>query len=428
MSGALLVVAFAGQRLMQKLGVASDPKGWVKQVVGVLFILIGVSIGFGYDKKLEAGITQAGFFDVTKVEQKFLQKDTSESKTTMVQESAVADAVQKMSGDRSQIIMQKAKMYDRYHEITNPSGFINTDGKPIQIADYVGKKVILVDFWTYSCINCQRTLPYMKTWYSTYSDKGLEIISIHTPEFGFEKVQSNVEKAAVGLGIKYPIVLDNEYGTWNAFSNQYWPRKYLIDIDGYIVYDHAGEGEYDVTEAAIQKALAERASVLGEKTTITTGMTTPNGVTIVDENQIGSPETYFGSHRNEYLANGERGLSGKQMLSIPQTIDASRLYLGGSWNFAPEFAEADTGSTITYKYKAKNVYFVASSMSGTMVRILIDGKAPGIMAGSDVKPDGSLLIKDNRLYNIVTGVDYQVHTITIETLGAGLDAYTFTFG
>ena len=428
LSGALLLVAFAGQKLMQKLGVASDPRGWIKRIIGILFVLIGIAIGFGFDKKLETGITNAGYFDVTKVEQKLLEKSAAESKTSMKEASVVSDAVAKMSGDRSHILMQKAKMYEQYHEITNPSGFINTDGKPIKISDYIGKKVVLIDFWTYSCINCQRTLPYLKTWYDTYSDKGLEIISIHTPEFGFEKVQANVEKAAKGFGLKYPIVLDNEYGTWNAFQNQYWPRKYLIDIDGYIVYDHAGEGNYDVTEAAIQKALAERAKVLGDDTKIGTSMTAPSGVVTVDASALGSPETYFGSSRNEYLANGKQGAIGTQVLSTPEPIGMNRLYLSGSWNFSPEFAEAGTGSIITYKYKAKNVYFVASSTSGTSVRIQIDGKEPGAMAGSDVSPDGTLQIKDNRLYSIVSGADYKTHTITIETLGPGLDAYTFTFG
>jgi thiol-disulfide isomerase/thioredoxin len=292
----------------------------------------------------------------------------------------------------------------------------------------VGKKVVLIDFWTYSCINCQRTLPYLKTWYDTYSDKGLEIISIHTPEFGFEKVQANVEKAATGFGLKYPIVLDNQYGTWSAFHNQYWPRKYLIDIDGYIVYDHAGEGEYDATEAAIQKALKERAAVLGDTANIPTSMVHPSDVIGVNTSEVGSPEIYFGSSRNEYLANGTRGVSGTQTFTSPQSAARNRLYLGGTWNLTPEFAEANAGSTIIYKYKAKNVYFVGSAQSGARIRVLIDGKQPGVLAGKDVSPDGTLRIQDNRLYSLVSDTDYAEHTLTIETLDAGLDAYTFTFG
>ena len=400
LSGALLVVCFAGQKLLQKLGAASDPKGWIKRTIGILFLIIGIAIFFGYDKKIETNITGAGFFDVTKIEQKFLAKGISDN------------------GNASQ----------KTPEITDPSGFINTGGMPIKISDYIGKKVILVDFWTYSCINCQRTLPYMKAWYDKYFADGLEIISIHTPEFAFEKVQANVQKAVDGFGIQYPVVMDNDFGTWNAFGNHYWPHKYLIDIHGNIIYDHTGEGDYDVTEVAIQNALAERASVLRENINISGGTVAPTDMVNVDQNQIGSPETYFGSNRNVYLANGITGASGIQDLSTPENMKLNSLYLGGTWNFNPEFAEATAGDTITYKYKSKNVYFVASSASGTKIKIMIDGKPAGVMAGSDVSTDGTLIIKDNRLYHIVSGSDYSQHTITIEVIDPGLDAYTFTFG
>ena len=255
----------------------------------------------------------------------------------------------------------------------------------------------------------------------------MEIISIHTPEFGFEKVQANVQKAVDGFGIKYPVVLDNNYGTFNAFSSHYWPNKYLIDIDGFVTYNHAGEGEYDVMEAQIQKALAEKNTVLGQNMKVSDGVVAPLGVVSVSDD-LGSPETYFGSGRNVYLSNGLQGTIGTQTLITPDNINLNSLYLGGVWNFSPEFAEANTGSTITYKYKAKNVYFVASSLNGTKVRITIDGKPIGSMAGKDVSSDGALTIKDNRLYSLVSGGDYREHVMTIETLNPGLDAYTFTFG
>jgi len=147
----------------------------------------------------------------------------------------------------------KAKKYKPAQEISTPDGFVNTDS--ISIGELIGKKVILVDFWTYSCINCQRTTPYLNAWYEKYHDQGLEIIGLHTPEFEFEKDYNNVKAAVEKFGIKFPVVLDNDYSTWAAYRNQYWPRKYLIDIDGYIVYDHIGEGAYDETEAKIQEAL-----------------------------------------------------------------------------------------------------------------------------------------------------------------------------
>ena len=143
---------------------------------------------------------------------------------------------------------EKSKRYSVAKEITTPDGFINTDGKPVTIGEFVGKKVVLLDIWTYSCINCQRTTPYLNAWYEKYKDDGLVIIGLHTPEFEFEKVYQNVLDATNRLGIKYPVVLDNDYSTWNAYQNRFWPRKYLIDIDGFVVYDHIGEGAYEETE------------------------------------------------------------------------------------------------------------------------------------------------------------------------------------
>jgi thiol-disulfide isomerase/thioredoxin len=148
-------------------------------------------------------------------------------------------------------------------EIKNPSGFVNTNDQPIKISDYIGNKVILLNIMTYSCINCQRTFPYVTAWYKKYKDDGLIVIGIHTPEFAFEKDKGNVEKAMKEFGINFPVVLDNEYATWNALENKYWPRKYLIDIHGNIVYDHVGEGAYEETEEKIKELLKERAVVLG---------------------------------------------------------------------------------------------------------------------------------------------------------------------
>ena len=137
-------------------------------------------------------------------------------------------------------VEEKASMYEEAKEITTPDGFINVDD--ISVSELIGKKVVLVDFWTYSCINCQRTLPFLNAWYDKYKDQGLEILAIHTPEFEFEKDYGNVLAATEKFDIEYPVILDNDYSTWRAYKNRYWQRKYIIDIDGFIVYDHIGEG------------------------------------------------------------------------------------------------------------------------------------------------------------------------------------------
>src|SRR3989338_6748638 len=194
-----------------------------------------------------------------------------------------------------------------YKEIISPSGFVNTDG--ITMRELIGKKVVLVDFMTYSCINCQRTFPYMVAWYGKYKNQGLEIVGIHTPEFAFEKNIENVRAAMKKFGITYPVVLDNGYATWSAYGNRYWPRKYLVDIYGNIVYDHIGEGAYEETEMKIQGLLQEHARVLGEDAGVETegviARTMPPA-----PNTARSPETYFGSLRNEFLANNAKSAAG----------------------------------------------------------------------------------------------------------------------
>lgn len=434
--GTLLVISVAGQKLVEKFGIASDPNGVLKRSIGGLFILLGLAIMFGYDKKLEL-IVANNIFDVTKIEQQLLQTDAGVPMPTTLAGSMPLskpspNATEQATSTPSNVtnaarIAAKALKYARAPEIKSPSGYVNTDGKPITIGEFRGKKVVLIDFWTYSCINCQRTLPYLKAWYDKYKDQGLEIIGIHTPEFAFEHVQSNVEKAVADFGLKYPSVLDNDYGTWSAFGNQFWPRKYLIDLDGFIVYDHAGEGNYAETEGAIQKALMERASILGTPENIS-GTVNPSDVIAVDSGKVKSPEIYFGSGRNEYLGNGIVGRSGTQNLINPSSNQPNTLYLAGVWNFSSEYAESKSAGTITFTYNAKDVYFVASAASGVKVKLTLDGKPIGIFGGADVAPDGTVVITENRLYKLVHGAEYGVHTLQIEVMGAGLDAYTFTFG
>lgn len=348
--------------------------------------------------------------------------------TPQTPENLDSPSIKKVTEDRKDILAIKAKKYQKAKELVDIQGFINSDA--FKLSDIAGKKVILIDFWTYSCINCQRTLPYLKAWNEKYKDKGLVIVGVHTPEFDFEKDYNNVLSATKSLGVTYPVVLDSNRGTWTAYDNQYWPHEYLIDIDGYIVHDKIGEGDYDVTERAIQDALKERNEVLGLTDTINTKISNPSDVIDMNNFLLGSPETYFGASRNEYLGNGEIEKMGSQIMTIPETIKSNTLYLGGTWNFTQEFSEtAGMKSSIVYKYKAKNVYFVASSKDGIKATVLIDGKIiDPSMAGKDVDKDGTVTIKENRLYDLVKGVDYKEHTLQLQIEGSGLDAYTFTFG
>lgn len=358
-----------------------------------------------------------GIFDTSRIEQYLLEKNGGtqlmpEGADTLNETAGVPVGV--TSAERNAI---KLMRYPKAPEIVRPSGFVNTHDAPIRIADYIGKNVVLIDFWTYSCINCIRTQPYLNAWYEKYNDQGLEIIGIHTPEFAFEHKIESVRKAVSDEGIKYPIVLDNQYATWSAFKNQYWPRKYLIDIDGYIVYDLAGEGKYDETEKEIQRALAERARVLGLDGGVAGGYVVPQKVTEVDFRRVGSPETYFGSARNEYLGNGVRHQSGTQTFTLPDTIKRNTLYLTGAWAIDEERARSLSAGSIVYTYSSKNVYLVMSADTPTTLTVLLDG--------TEVR---TIEVQEHTLYTIIEGADYGEHSLELRIPREGVEVFAFTFG
>lgn len=311
-------------------------------------------------------------------------------------------------------------------ELQNPTGFINTE--PIKLKELKGKKVILLDFWTFSCINCQRVTPYLNAWYEKYKDLGLEIIGVHTPEFDFEKEVKNVEGAVKQYGIKYPVVVDSDYDTWNAYGNRYWPRKYLISIDGKIIYDHIGEGGYAETEKKIQKALQERAKKLNLKLDIPHLTTQVHDAHL--EPEANSPEIYFGSARNSYLGNGQQGEAGEQILQNPKGIKTNILYLVGHWQFESEYAQNNSeNAKIIFRYHAKNVFMVASSESEVELEVKWDDRMPPKeIAGADVK-NGVIKIKEPRLYKLIEGTKKaEEHTLELTAKQTGLKIFTFTFG
>jgi cytochrome c biogenesis protein CcdA/thiol-disulfide isomerase/thioredoxin len=427
--GALLGVALIGQKIIDRLGLVSDPKSWFKRGLGILFIIIGIIIALGIDKTLEARILTAGFFDITRIEQHLLQNidvvKVIPPPSPFPQIAATSSEKNPEKGIVSTpqflTLPQKAGLYRSAPELVQPAGYVNTAGAPITVAQFKGKKVVLLDIWTYSCINCQRTIPYLNDWYKKYHDQGLEIIGIHTPEFSFEKKQSNVEDAVRRFGIQYPVILDNNYTTWNALHNQYWPRKYLVDVDGFIVYDHIGEGEYELTEQQIQKALAElHVRQGGTLSAASPTFSTPANAITVETNKVRSPETYFGAARNEFLANGVQGIEGAQMFTVPSSTAPNTLYLGGTWNIQSEYAEyrGDAHPTaVLFRYQAKNVYMVASAPSDVIVDVYVDSKLAG-----------SITINSERLYTVVQGTDYAAHTLELRPRSSGLKAFTFTFG
>ncbi len=437
LSIALLIIALLGQRVVSKLVGVSDTHGIFRKSLGVVFVVLGVFVIFGVDKKIESSLLTHGLFDITRVEQALLSlNEPATRQNTSDFDSGVKKNNTIDTTDTTTTSAAIKTVFPKSHgpkapEITHPSGFINTDGKPITIAEFKGKKIVLLDIWTYSCINCQRTLPYVVSWYKKYKDMGLEVIGLHTPEFAFEKVQKNVEDATKRFGITYPVVMDNDYATWTAYGNQYWPRKYLINEDGEIIYDHIGEGNYEETEKEIQKALSE----LNQKTISSPATNIPPPVV-----QASSPETYFGSRRNEYLGNGRAGVSGEQSFPEPLAVSSNTLYLIGQWNIQPEYAETsatvgtDTvgSDRIDYTYQAKGVYFVAGAKTAIDVEVLRDSKPiDSSVAGADIfyKNGKSFArISENRLYKIIEDTSAGKHFLEFIVSNPGLQAFTFTFG
>ena len=316
-------------------------------------------------------------------------------------------------------------------ELTKISGYINS--QPIMLADLRGK-VVLLDFWTYSCINCIRTIPYLNAWHEKYADDGLVIVGVHTPEFEFEKNYNNVKGAVERFGINYPVVQDNEKQTWNAYENRYWPRKYLIDSEGYIRYDHIGEGAYAETEKVIQSLLAERIEHNSINSTIDQTISNPESIQNIDFSRINTPELYFGyQYAKEPLGNSE-GYKPDQIVgyALPDdttNIIPNRIYLAGEWKNNADHMELQSEvGHIVLSYSAKAVNIVAGGTGKLHILEENNSLTDGILRGTDSSEDGTVNINGQRLYNLVTHEGYGNHKIVIDVVGKGFQIYTFTFG
>ena len=329
----------------------------------------------------------------------------------------------KLSIDKSQ--------FRKAPEFKGITSYINTN--QTKLSDLKGK-VVLVDFWTYSCINCIRTLPYLVDWNQKYSDKGLVIVGVHSPEFEFEKNIDNVKQAVTRFGIKYPVLLDNDHETWNAYQNSYWPRKYLVDSDGYIRYDHIGEGGYAETENAIRSLLAERSDQQGlEISDLNQTKLIVSGAPSVDLNQIKSPELYFGYQYARAQLGNIQGFNPEKTVNytIPgSNLESNVIYLQGLWKNNPDSMElVGSNGKIMLAYSAKSINIVAGGKGEAI--IMEDGKGNqtnNTFKGNDVDAEGRLIVDGQRLYNIADHANYGNHQIEIAARGPGFKVYTFTFG
>ncbi len=377
----------------------------VRKVLGVAVLLGVVAIAFGLDTGLLSKISLAG---TSKAEQFLLDKFSAQK--------PMAKAVGLPEGPLPVI--------GQMPELDGAGLWLNS--KPLSRESLKGK-VVVVDFWTYSCINCLRTLPYVKAWDVKYRDLGLVVIGIHTPEFAFEKDVGNVRKALTDLGITYPVATDNDFKVWKAFNNQYWPAHYFIDAQGQIRYVHNGEGGYAESEQVIQRLLAE-----AHGTPYVSGVSVVSGagVEAAAGSDVKSPETYVGYWRAKQFTSPGGFLKDAGHAYAPGTTNLNDWSLYGDWTVGGQMATANaTGGGITYRFHARDLHLVLGAMDKPVrFRVILDGKAPGRDHGADIDENGFGTITGNRLYQLIRQDKAADRTFRIEFLDPGAQAYAFTFG
>lgn len=293
-------------------------------------------------------------------------------------------------------------------------------------------KVVLIDFWTYSCINWRRALPWTREWAAKYKDQGLVVVGVHTPEFSFEKKEENVSKAVKEMDIDYPVAMDNNYNIWNSFQNQFWPALYLVDAKGKLRYQKFGEGDYTEAELQIQKLLKE---ATGKNITAAPAMLQPGGYEAQpDWKSLASPETYVSYYRARgFSSPGGIVRDAETLYSLPRKLQLNQWALSGKWDVGEErlFLGKGTGK-IVYRFHARDLHLVMGPpAAGTSVkfRVLIDGRPPGISHGLDTDDNGNGTVTDQSMYHLIRQQGPIVdHEFQIEFLSPGVEVYVFTFG
>ncbi|MBB6485833.1 cytochrome c biogenesis protein DipZ [Rhizobium lusitanum] len=431
---ALLIGGRAYQAMKQSLGVGE----WLRRGVGVAVLVAVVAIAMGLDTGL---LTRASLASTASLEQglvdRFRAQDQSKSSPVVMKSDGGAMMSANSNGPNaggSMSMAQKAAAIQLSAEGSIPSldGAVQwLNSEPLTAAGLKGK-VVLIDFWTYSCINCLRAIPYVEAWAQKYKDQGLVVIGVHAPEFAFEKNADNVKKAIGELGITYPVAIDNNYAIWRAFDNEYWPGHYFIDAQGQVRHHHFGEGDYDQSERVIQQLLAEagKVNVSGD---IVNVKATGAEAAASDEADVQSPETYVGYLRSQNFVDDAGTVNDAAHDYVAGTPKLNEWGLVGNWTVGGQEAmsnRADTG--LYYRFHARDLHLVlgpAADGKPVRFRITIDGKPPGDSHGVDTDTNGSGVVTEQRLYQLVrTSGAVADHTFEIKFFDPGAQAYAFTFG
>lgn len=408
----LFLFSYGGARIIAHTRGINKYTPRIQQGFGVIMIMTAIAIYYNYDQTLQLAIinkfpllgTALNGFENSQLVK--TQLDILKGKGLSTQET---------TGDNNTLFNANSPA----PEFTGITKWLNTP-TPISLSSLRGK-VVLIDFWTYTCINCIRTLPYVTSWYDSYHNQGFVVIGVHTPEFQFEHDSGNVEKAIAMYHIHYPVAQDNNYATWNAFSNQYWPAEYLIDQSGMIRRTEFGEGNYDETDKAIRELLKEAGHSV-----------TKNAGSLSDQTPHGtiSPETYIGANRMQYYFPNGNVPAGDYTLSLQDPV-TNTFSLGGHWIIGDEYAQTKENGILAYNFIASRVFLVLSPPQGGKgeIRVLLDGKQiPDGLSGSDVHK-GMITVDGDRLYSLVDlHSTPQAHTLRLEFLTPGIQVFAFTFG
>lgn len=402
-------IMLAGSTALQKVPWLLRNTGKIQKAFGILMILTAIGIFFNVDRRFQTFVltTFPNYgIGLTKIEDNAaVQRELERANKNVLDENMLGKPlsdVNQSKGIPAPELIQGGEWFN---------------SEPLQLAELEGK-VVLVDFWTYSCINCIRTLPYLRAWHEKYSDKGLVIIGVHSPEFEFEKNPRNVQQAINDFEIQYPVMQDNEFATWKAYSNRYWPAKYLVDKDGNVRYTHFGEGKYDETEQMIQQLLEESGTSVSD-------VSVENPSYRIYSR---TPELYLGASRMEYLASPERVLEARPMTySAPARIPANYFAYVGGWVVMPEYSAPSKDAQLILNFESKEVFLVARPKDGTpgKMKVFLDGQ---IQAFGEDNKDGVVTVESDSLYKLIKLSEPGNHELRIEFQDDNLEVYAFTFG
>jgi cytochrome c biogenesis protein CcdA/thiol-disulfide isomerase/thioredoxin len=405
------IALFAGNKVLSAMKRSLAFEVWIRRALGVAVILGVAAIALGWDTNL---LTKISFVNTAKAEQRLIDAVRPERPAILTASAAEPEMA---LGDEGP-----------FPDLSGAVSWLNSP--PLSTKSLRGK-VVLIDFWTYSCINCLRALPYVEGWSTKYKDAGLVVIGVHTPEFAFEKERSNVEKAVRDLKVTYPVAIDSNYGIWKAFNNEYWPAHYFIDGKGRIRYHHFGEGEYDESERVIQELLKENGAQLSSSNRLSVS---GSGAEAAPGGNVRSPETYIGYRRAEHFASTEHIAHDSRHTYTPQPrLSLNQWALGGSWKVGEESAVLQTSpGKIVFRFHARDLHLVLGTTKDrkpVRFTVKLDGTSPGDDHGADTDNNGSGAVQGHRLYQLIRQKGtVEDRTFEIEFLDPGVQAFAFTFG